>query len=319
MTVNCNRHFKNFLAMGAPPAALPANWPHRASSRMVAVGRLNWHVQGHFPAQESGAAPRPTLLMLHGTGASTHSWAELIPTLSEFATIVSPDLPGHGFTTGADRQSLTLNGMATALHELLLALQIEGPVAVVGHSAGAPLAIQWALDHCADPKLPFELCHLIGLNPSLVPPPPLYTRMLGPMVAPIATSGPITQFLAGIAARTGMVKQLLQSTQSEVPESQRQHYQFLFARPSHVQGAMGFMAGADLPALLARGRSLTVPTTFLIGKKDSWVREQPLKQVIADSFPNARVITWQGGHLLHEEQPLNVARLIESIISPSSA
>jgi magnesium chelatase accessory protein len=319
MTVNCNRHLDDFFGSGAPPAGLPADWPHREASRTVTVGPLGWHVQYH-PAQGSpGAAAKPTLLLLHGTGASAHSWAELIPTLHASAAILNPDLPGHGFTSGADRSSLTLRGMAQALHDLLLALRLQGPVVVVGHSAGAPLAIEWALNHCQGQALPFHLTQLVGLNPSLVPPPPLYTSMLGPMVAPIATSGPVTHFLAGIAARTGMVKQLLQSTQSQVPESQRKHYQFLFARPSHVQGAMGFMAGADLPALLTRGPTLNVPTTFLIGKKDTWVREQPLKEVIAAAFPAARVITWEGGHLLHEEQPTHVAQLIASIVAPSVA
>jgi hypothetical protein len=36
--------------------------------------------------------------------------------------------------------------------------------------------------------------------------------------------------------------------------------------------------------------------------------------VIASSFPKAKVITWEGGHLIHEERPRDVARLIQDIV-----
>ena len=150
-----------------------------------------------------------------------------------------------------------------------------------------------------------------SLNPSLVPPPPLYTTLLGPIVAPIATSGPMTGMLAFIAANTGMVDQLLDSTESKIPETHRKNYRYLFSQSNHVQGAMGFMAGADLPTILARGASLKTKISFLLGAQDTWVREAPLQKVIQESFPRARVITWPGGHLLHEERPQAVAQLIQ--------
>ena len=68
------------------------DWPNRTYSRFVQAARLRWHVQlmGDGPA----------LLLLHGTGAATHSWRALAPLLAERFTVVAPDLPGHGFTQG---------------------------------------------------------------------------------------------------------------------------------------------------------------------------------------------------------------------------
>jgi magnesium chelatase accessory protein len=300
MTVNRNRHI------------IPGNWPYRELSQFVDSGRLSWHIQLHRPSNDASL----NIILLHGTGASTHSWAGLIPTLKEFAGVVNLDLPGHAFTEGAHISALNLPDMADQLHQLLLTLRLRGPVAVVGHSAGAPLAIEWALNHVQRKELPFELRQIIGLNPSLVPPPSLYTNMLGPLVAPIATSSAVTGVLSSIAARSGMVNQLLESTQSQVPEHQRAFYRYLFSQPAHVRGAMGFMAGADLPGLLQRGWHLVdIPISFLVGKQDSWVKEAPLKSVIAASFPTATVITWNGGHLIHEEEPERVGRLIQSILT----
>jgi magnesium chelatase accessory protein len=314
MTVNRNRHL------------IPEDWPNREFSQFIDAGSLSWHVQLHKMASQAGAqsaispkdAKEPkeplTLVLLHGTGASAHSWAGLIPTLQQFAHVVNLDLPGHGFTAGAAISSLTLPAMAKEIDALFLALKLHGKIVMVGHSAGAPLAIEWALQPRTQP-LPFTLAHIIGLNPSLVPPPTLYTSLLGPMVAPIATSSSVTSLISSLAASTGLVNQLLDSTQSQVPAHQRKYYQYLFSQAAHVRGAMGFMAGADLPALLQRSSALTVPVTFLLGATDSWVKEVPLKAVIAQSFPKAHVVSWPGGHLLHEEQPQEVAKFIQTALA----
>lgn len=47
------------------------DWPNRAASRFVEVGGIHWHVQ------QLGQGP--VLLLLHGTGAATHSWRDIAP------------------------------------------------------------------------------------------------------------------------------------------------------------------------------------------------------------------------------------------------
>ena len=42
------------------------------------------------------------MLLIHGAGASSHSWASLIPKLQEFQ-ILTVDLPGHRFTKNKKR------------------------------------------------------------------------------------------------------------------------------------------------------------------------------------------------------------------------
>ena len=69
-----------------------ADWPNRSASRFVVASDLTWHVQ------ELGAPEAPVLLLLHGTGAATHSWAGLAPLLAPHFRVVALDLPGHGFT-----------------------------------------------------------------------------------------------------------------------------------------------------------------------------------------------------------------------------
>jgi magnesium chelatase accessory protein len=284
----------------AVPASLPADWPHREHSRSVRIGRLDWHVQ----VMGRG----PTLLLLHGSGASAHSWADLMDMLAGHATLVAPDLPGHAFTTGAAADDMTLPGMGNALAALLVALKLPAPVLVAGHSAGAALALRWALSAARPPGA------VVGFNPSLVAPAAAYTDWLAPLINPVATSAPVAQLLAALALRTGMVDGLLNSTQSVLPAAQRERYKLLFGRPDHVRGAMGFMAAADLPALLADSARLPGTTHFIIGTRDAWVPEAALRPVLARHFPQAKVERWVGGHVLHEEMPAKAASLLIGVL-----
>ena len=110
------------------------DWPNREASRFVEAGGLRWHVQC------AGDRRRPVVVLLHGTGASSHSWRDLLPLLAEHAFVVAPDLPGHGFSgTPAERSGFTLPGMARGVSELLRALRLE-PQLIAGHSAGAAVA-----------------------------------------------------------------------------------------------------------------------------------------------------------------------------------
>jgi magnesium chelatase accessory protein len=132
-----------------------ADWPNREASRFLRIANIEWHVQVMGPA---GA---PALLLLHGTGASSHSFRDLMPLLATEFRVVAPDLPGHGFTR-SDGADLSLPGMARALGKLSATLQAK-PVLAVGHSASVAIAMQMALDGTIEPY------RIIGFNAALKP------------------------------------------------------------------------------------------------------------------------------------------------------
>ena len=109
-----------------------ADWPHRECSRFVHAAAMRWHVQ----IMGEG----PVLLLIHGTGAATHSWRHLAPLLAAHFKVVAIDLPGHGFSDPAPSSRVaSLPGMARALGELLQTLDLDCAI-VVGHSAGGAIA-----------------------------------------------------------------------------------------------------------------------------------------------------------------------------------
>ena len=114
------------------------DWPLASSSSFVHAAGLRWHVQ----RQGCG----PVMLLLHGTGASGHTWRHLIPEWARRFTVVSVDLPGHAFTGLADSAVMNLPGMAQAVQDLMRTLGMN-PSVLVGHSDGGTIALLHAAHH----------------------------------------------------------------------------------------------------------------------------------------------------------------------------
>ena len=181
---------------------------------------------------------------------------------------------------------------------------IEAPSIVVGHSAGAPLAIRFAVAAAKQPKL------VIALNPSFIPPPPVYTSFFGPLLGPITRSSTLSSLLASLSPSLGMVDKLLDSTNTILPEARRVYYRKLFQRSDHVRGSMNFMAAADIQKVLAEANLYRGKLICVLGKQDAWIPAKPLEKIIQDHFPAAEVLKWEGGHIMHELEPSKVAKLI---------
>ena len=275
---------------------IPLDWPNREHSRIISVGDLDWHVQLNGKG--------PVVLLLHGTGSSTHSWSDLIPLLKNHAQVLVPDLPGHAFTLGAKLDDLKLDEIARSLQLLIDQLEIEAPTIVVGHSAGAPLAIRFALAAAKQPKL------VIALNPSFIPPPAVYTSFFGPLLGPITRSSTLSSLLASFSPSLGMVDKLLDSTNTILPESRRVYYRKLFERSDHVRGSMNFMAAADIQKVLTEADLYQGKLICVLGKQDAWIPVKPLEKIVRDYFPAAEILKWEGGHIMHELEPRKVAQLI---------
>lgn len=274
------------------------DWPNAAASRFVEAGGLRWHVQC------AGDPQRPAVLLLHGTGASTHSWRDLLPALAPHVRVIAPDLPGHGFSGWPeDRASFTLPGMARAVAALLGALG-EQPRLIAGHSAGGAVAVQLCLDALAAPRV------LVGLNAALTPLPGMAGAVFSPMARTLVLNPLVPRFFAWTAGWPGMLERLIDGTGSAVDPRGRALYARLVRSPTHVAAALAMMAGWDLAALWRRLPELQTPLHLIVGDRDRTLPPDLAWQA-AGRIRSTRVTTLSGlGHLAHEEQPGRTAALI---------
>lgn len=275
-------------------------WPHREASEFVNVGRARWHVQ----RMGSG----PPLLLLHGTGASVHSWRGLMPLLAQTHTVIAPDLPRHAFTTGHDAYAMSLPAMAGEVAGLLKTLDIQ-PAAIIGHSAGAAIALQMALDHAYRGPI-------IGLNSALRPFPGAMAQIF-PAVAKALFINPLVPriFTGSIDLVGGASRFLWRSTHSHLDAAGIACYRTLLKHPDHAGGALAMMANWDLPTLRTRMGDARNPVLLIHGAKDpaiplAWAEDAH------GWLANARLEVLPGlGHLAHEEAPEQAAALIAAFLA----
>jgi pimeloyl-ACP methyl ester carboxylesterase len=87
----------------------------------------------------------PVVLLVHGMAGSATTWRHVMPALARHATVVAPDLPGHG-RSEKPRGDYSLGALASSLRDLLLALGHERAT-VVGQSLGGGIAMQFAYQY----------------------------------------------------------------------------------------------------------------------------------------------------------------------------
>ncbi len=273
-------------------------------SRRIERGRVRWHVQ----VRGSG----PAIVLVHGTGASSHSFRALIPLLEKRFTIIAPDLPGHALSTTPASFVPTLPAMAAALQDLLDALRLT-PVAAVGHSAGAAILVQMSLEGLLRPR------HVIGLGAALMPFSRIAMELSRVAARGMARSDLVSTLIARNARDRRRVDLVLASTGSTLDAEGLALYGAIAQRKGHVASVLSMMANWDVEPLFRALPRLESPLLLLAGDRD---RAVPLAQqrIVAARAPRARlVVVERAGHLLHEERPAEVARHILDELDSKSA
>jgi magnesium chelatase accessory protein len=274
-----------------------ADWPHHEASRFIEAGGLTWHVQ----VMGSG----PALLLLHGTGASSHSWRALATRLAPTHTLIVPDLPGHAFTRGATREHVSLPGMAAAVGDLLRVLDLA-PELALGHSAGAAVLARMALDRR------LQLRRLLGINAALLPLRGLPGQFYLPAARLMAATSLVPRLFSW-RADAAAIDRLIRSTGSILDRRGAELYARLLRDPAHVGGALKMMANWDLAPLARDLPALPCPLTLLVASNDRTVRPEEAQRV-RTLLPAAEVVDLPGlGHLAHEERPAAVAAEVERL------
>jgi len=283
--------------------ATAAFWPRAETSRFVEVGDIDFHVQVSGTGED--------VLLLHGAGASAHSFAGLAARLNERYRVIAPDLPGQGFTTLLPVEAVGLVPFADYLSELMSALEAT-PRWIIGHSAGAALGAQYALDTDTLPN--GILCINGAFNPFGSIAAPLFSKT----AKWFARSNWLPKALASPALRWRATGSMLADTGSAVDPLMSRCYDTLLSNPDHIAGTLRMMAGWDLPPLLRRLSTLQAPVWLAAAEDDRTIPPERSTSV-AQALPLARSVRIPHlGHLAHEEDPDVFDALFQEMVSKSS-
>src|SRR5581483_11062588 len=122
----------------ASPAASRRPRPRRRAMEAREIA-----VHGHrFAYRTAGSGP--VVLLVHGMARSSETWREIVPWLADGYRVIAPDLLGHGLSA-KPTTDYSVGAHACCLRDLLVALGHDSErVAVVGHSFGGGVAMQFA-------------------------------------------------------------------------------------------------------------------------------------------------------------------------------
>ncbi len=281
------------------------DWPNRAYSRFVDASGLRWHVQQFTEA----GADAPLVLLLHGTGSSSHSWRDVAPALASDCRVLVPDLPGHAFTAmPVPSSEQSLPGMARRVEQLLDAMQLR-PTLIVGHSAGAAIGARMVLDGRVRPAA------LVSLNGAFVGFGGLAGALFSPLAKLLATGGVAARLFARQAQDDAFVSRMMRGTGSVLDDTGMRLYARLMQCPAHVRAALAMMAHWELSSLERELPRLQLPVWLVGAGNDLTVPVTQVAQVAA-LLPQAHQQLWPAlGHLAHEENPAQCVALIRQVLA----
>jgi magnesium chelatase accessory protein len=274
------------------------SWPLSEVSFFRECAGVRWHLQ------QLGRGP--CVLLIHGTGASTHSWRALAPLLAERFTVLAFDLPGHAFTLGMPSGGLTLDAISDALATLLESLAIR-PRLIIGHSAGAAIAARMALAGQVTPRA------IVSVNGALLPFNPVPGLLLAPLARLLAATPVVPLLFTWSARRRATVERLVRSTGSTLDARGLELYWRLVRSRRHVAGVLDMMAHWNLAPLARSLPQLAPPLLQLVGMDDRTVPPAHAERV-RELLPAAHIVRLPGlGHLAHEERADLVMQAIDDL------
>ena len=274
---------------------LGPDWPHRERSELVPAADMRFHVQRFG---ERG----PRVLLLHGTGASTHSFRQLAPLLGASARVLACDLPGHGASETPRGDGLSMAGMARRVAALCDRVDFA-PDVIVGHSAGVAIAIEASTERLLRPRL------IVGINAALQPMQGY--ALFSPLAKFLVLNPLVPSLFAASARRERTVRRLLDGTGSKLDAEGLDYYARLFRRTDHVHGALGMMAGWDLEGLRKRMPGLRSRLVLIVAEDDGTVPARDADAHVARVRDGALMRVPRGGHLVHETNAPKVALLVQ--------
>ena len=286
-------------------------WPWASRTLETPEGALRYVDEGE------GAA----VVLVHGTPTWSFEWRHVVAGLRDVRRVVALDHLGFGLSDRPPGASYTPEAHAARFRTFMDTLFPDGPLSLVVHDFGGPIALDWALDHSD------RIAHLVVVNTWMWPFDD--DRVMRRRAALV--SGAVGRVLyrrlnvsqrlimpSAYGNKRALTRQIHRQYLSVFADADSREL-VLFALAKSLLGSSAFYSALwD-----RRGRLRAVPMTLVWGVKDSAFGVSALDRWTR-TFPHARVVRFEGsGHWPHEEEPQHFVETLRAglgvIVNPDAA
>jgi pimeloyl-ACP methyl ester carboxylesterase len=294
-------------------------------SEFVPIRNLRYHVRLWG---EPGPGKTP-LVMVHGWMDVAASWQFVVDALEADHYVIAPDWRGYGLTEVPDVDNYWFPDYLADLDFLLDHYVPDQPVDLVGHSMGGNIAMLYAGSR---PQRIRRLVNLEGFGMAATQPaqaPGRYAKWMDDLKAFHRGEMELTSYdsLAGVAGRLMKTNPRLPQDKAEwlAPHWARQQDDGRWAILGHAAHKIINANLYRVDEVLQSFAAITAPVLSVEASDDSLFRWWKGRYTLAENHQRLQAVSdlrvghvSDAGHMLHHDQPKQVARLIEDFLQQES-
>lgn len=295
------------------------NWapdiPHEELAAKYATGASQFialpsGTTAHYRMQ--GNPEGETLVLLHGSNSSLHTWEPWVSELKDNFFIVTVDLPGHGLTGAVSNEDYTYTGMILFVKEFIQSIGIN-KFSLGGNSMGGGVTLAYTLQY------PEDVTSLILVDAAGIKPPLEAAKKVDrPIAFELAGRWYSDWIIENITPRSlaseGLKKSV--SVKDIITEEMVDRYWELVRHPGNRHAtSLRFAWYRNNANYSLMVENITQPALILWGEDDSLI---PVEAGIRMNklIPNSKILTFEGiGHLPMEEAPMETAGAVRAFLN----
>lgn len=234
------------------------------------------------------------ILLIHGTGASLHTWEKWIDILSSGYRVISFDLPGFGLTGPDPNHNYQISRYTAILDSLMVKLKVDS-FHIAGNSLGGLVAWRYTT------QFPQKILTLNLIDAAGLPQP----GKKPPFIFQLAKLPVLSTLLQKVTPKSIIENSMLDVYKNDqlVTEKLIDRYFELSLREGNRTAFVKRMSQLNEKLDISDLKKITAPVLIQWGKDDRWI---PLAKgyEFKELIPHAELKIYNSGHVPMEENPM---------------
>lgn len=275
-------------------------------SKFVEIDGMNVHYR-----DEGNKNDTIPLVLIHGTGASLHTWEGWVNELSDSRRIISMDLPAYGLTGPNPSRDYSIDFYTQFINKLLAKLSIKQAI-ICGNSLGGSIAWNYALAY------PEKVSKLILVDAGGYQTKPKSV----PIMFRLARMPIINNIFKVILPRSAVESSVknVYAQDNKVNDTLIDRYLELSLREGNRQAFLDRMVtfspkiNDTYSRKIAQIKDIQAPTLILWGAEDGLIPTDVAQKFHKDLPNNTLVILPNLGHTPMEEDPQRTVEVVKKFL-----